>query len=176
MTHSAVFFDRDGVLNESIVRDNQSFGPLTLDQFRLFDYAALQIRRLKQAGFLCIVFTNQPDLSRGLLSPSALDEMHKVLRAHVALDDLLVCPHDDSHECSCRKPKPGMILQAAQKWDIDLPRSFVIGDRWRDIDAGRAAGCRTILVKQSYSNCQTADFAVANLVEAVDIILKKHGQ
>ncbi len=171
MTRPAVFFDRDGVLNESIVRDNQPFGPLTLDAFRLFDYTADQVQRLKKAGYLCIVFTNQPDMARGLLSPLVLAEMHQILQADVHLDDLLVCPHLDSDECSCRKPKPGMILEAAKKWNIDLRRSFAIGDRWRDIDAGRAAGCKTILIEYSYSHCKTADFNVSNLIEAVDIIL-----
>ncbi len=169
----AVFFDRDGVLNESIVRDNQAFGPLTLDQFRIFDYTAPQVRRLKEAGYLCIVFTNQPDVARGILSPMILNEMHNVLKKNVDLDDLFVCLHEDKDDCLCRKPKPGMILEAAKKWNVNLSQSFAIGDRWRDIDAGNASGCRTILVERPYSRCETADFSVSHLVEAVDIILRE---
>ncbi len=167
----AVFLDRDGVLVEPIVRDDRFFGPTTLDEFRLFDDAPRQIDRLRQAGFLCILFTNQPDVSRGLLPVAVLDQMHQVLRSRIALDDLLVCHHDDHHRCRCRKPNPGMIFEAQEKWGIDLKNSFAVGDRWRDIDAGRAAGCRTVLIEYPYSHCRAADFNVSNLVEAVDIVL-----
>lgn len=171
MRQLAVFLDRDGVLNESLLRDNLAFAPLNLEEFKIYDCASAQIQRLKEAGYLCILFTNQPDYARGLLSKETLNEMHRLLRKVVPLDDIYVCPHDDADACECRKPKPGMLLEAAKKWKIDLTRSYTIGDRWRDIDAGRAAQCRTILIQRSYSRCDTADINVSNLIEAVGKIL-----
>jgi D-glycero-D-manno-heptose 1,7-bisphosphate phosphatase len=169
----AVFLDRDGVLTEAIVRDNRAYAPVTLDEFRLVEDAAMQVARLRAAGFLCIVFTNQPEIARGMLSKQTLDAMHHRLRTAVELDDLLVCEHDSSDGCPCHKPKPGMILSAAARWKIALQGSFVIGDRWRDVEAGRAAECYTVLIERPYSRCSTADVSVDNLSAAVDTILKK---
>jgi D-glycero-D-manno-heptose 1,7-bisphosphate phosphatase len=172
MLRQAVFFDRDGVLNEPLVRNGQFIGPVSMDEFRIFKNAAAQLNRLKKDGFLCIVFTNQPDISRGRLSASILDQMHAVLKEKLPLDDIVVCLHDDRHDCSCRKPKPGMLSEAAKKWKIDLKKSFVVGDRGKDIEAGQATGCKTVLIEYPYSKCRTADFTVSNLAEAVDVILR----
>jgi D-glycero-D-manno-heptose 1,7-bisphosphate phosphatase len=167
----AVFLDRDGVLNEAIVRDNRAFAPLSLDAFRLVENAGRQVARLRAAGLLTIVFTNQPEVARDLLDGATLDEMHRRLREVVPLDDVYVCPHDGTDPCACRKPAPGMLREAAERWSIDLGRSFVVGDRWRDVDAGRSVGCFSILLERSYSGCETADARVATLAEAVDLIL-----
>lgn len=169
----AVFLDRDGVLTEAIIRDNRAYAPVTLDEFRLVEDAAPQVARLRAAGFLCIVFTNQPEVARGILSKQTLEAMHHRLRAAVKLDDLLVCEHDSSEGCSCHKPKPGMIYSAAARWKISLQASFVVGDRWRDVEAGRAAECYTVLIQRPYSRCSTADVSVDNLSDAVDAILKR---
>jgi D-glycero-D-manno-heptose 1,7-bisphosphate phosphatase len=91
----------------------------------------------------------------------------------VPVDDIVVCPHVDADGCVCRKPSPGMLRQAAERWDVDLERSFVVGDRWRDIDAGRAVGCYTLLLERAYSKCTTADACVARLADAVDVILER---
>jgi D-glycero-D-manno-heptose 1,7-bisphosphate phosphatase len=168
-----VFLDRDGVLAQEIVRDGQAFAPTELDDFHLVDSAATEVQRLRAAGLACIVFTNQPEVARGLLAPETLERMHAHLRAVLPVDDVFVCPHVDEDACACRKPSPGMLRAAADKWDIDLARSFVVGDRWRDIDAGRAVGCFTLLVERSYSRCTTADARVATLSEAVDLILAR---
>ena len=122
---------------------------------------------------MCIVFTNQPEVARGLLAPDILEQMHAALRSSVAIDDIVVCPHVDADGCECRKPSPGMLRQAAERWEVDLERSFVAGDRWRDIDAGRAAGCHTVLLERAYSKCTTADASVSTLPEAVDLILAR---
>lgn len=169
----AVFLDRDGVLCDAIVRDGRAYAPTALHDFRLVGDAATQVARLRQAGFVCLVFTNQPELARGMLAPDTLEAMHHLLREQVAVDDVYVCPHDPAEGCECHKPKPGMLYAAAKQWSLSLPDSFVIGDRWRDVDAGAAAGCFTILLERSYSASFTADACVADLAAAVDLVLAR---
>jgi D-glycero-D-manno-heptose 1,7-bisphosphate phosphatase len=169
----AVFLDRDGVLVREIVRENQAFAPITMAEFAIYPDARAQVQRLRDAGFLCIVFTNQPEVGRGLLPQETLDEMHARLRAEIPLHDVLVCPHGRDGMCECRKPRPGMLLEAGRKWAVDLGASFVIGDRWRDIDAGLAAGCFSILIDRPYSACERADARVQSFSEAVDLILQR---
>ena len=171
----AVFLDRDGVLVREIVLDGIARAPLRLEDFLILDDAGEQVDRLHRAGFHCVVFTNQPEVSRGLLSPELLDDMHRRLSDVTAVDDILVCPHDDRDGCACRKPRPGMLLEAARRAEINLGDSFVVGDRWRDVDAGRSVGCYSILIERPYSNCSTAHACVTNLGSAVDLILARSG-
>jgi len=171
----AVFLDRDGVLVREIVRDGQAFAPLRLEDFLILDEAPSLVNRLRLAGLCCVVFTNQPEVARDLLPLETLDEMHRRLRQATGVDDILVCPHVEGDGCACRKPKPGMLLAAAGRFDIELDQSFVVGDRWRDIDAGRAVGCYSILIERSYSNCSSADARVSGLAGAVDLILARCG-
>src|SRR5207248_10850670 len=103
--------------------------------------AAELVARLRTAGLVCVVFTNQPEVARGVIAPGVLDAMHDKLRVAVPVDDIYVCPHDGGEGCACRKPRPGMLRAAAARWDVSLADSFVVGDRWRDVDAGRAVGC-----------------------------------
>ena len=152
------------MLNEAIVRDNRAYSPLSFDDFRLVRGAGRQVARLRAAGLATIVFTNQPEVARGLLTPATLDEMHRCLRETVPVDDVYTCPHDADGACACRKPAPGMLHEAAQRWGISQVDSFVIGDRWRDIDAGRAVGCFTTLLGRPYSACEMDDARVATLV------------
>jgi D-glycero-D-manno-heptose 1,7-bisphosphate phosphatase len=168
-----VFLDRDGVLVETDVRDGAAYAVTTLAAFRVLPDAAAQVARLRAAGLVCVVFTNQPEVARGTISLDVIAAMHDALRAAVPVDDVYVCPHDDADGCACRKPHPGMLQAAAARWDVDLGESFVIGDRWRDIDAGRAAGCYTVLLEREYSACVTADARVATLGQAVDIVLAR---
>jgi D-glycero-D-manno-heptose 1,7-bisphosphate phosphatase len=146
----AVFLDRDGVLNQSIVRDGTPHPPAGLDQVALYPDAAGALRRLKQAGYLLIVVTNQPDIARGTETRAAVDGVNAAIGAALPVDEFLVCAHDDSDNCPCRKPKPGMVLDAAARHAVDLRQSFLIGDRWRDIDCGAAAGVRTVLIDRGY--------------------------
>jgi D-glycero-D-manno-heptose 1,7-bisphosphate phosphatase len=169
----AAFLDRDGVLVREIVRDNQAFAPINMAEFAIYPDASAQAQRLRAADLLCIVFTNQPEIGRGLLPREILDEMHVQLQAQVPLNDILVCPHGRDGICQCRKPLPGMLLDAASKWDIDLSASFVVGDRWRDIGAGQAAGCFSILIDRPYSGCDDADARVDSFTAAVDLILTR---
>lgn len=167
----AAFLDRDGVLAQEIVRDGKAYAPTALEDFRVVPDAAVQVGRLQAAGLACVVFTNQPEVERGLLPVETLEAMHARLLTEVAVDDILVCPHDSDSGCRCRKPSPGMLQTAAERWGVSLPASFVIGDRWRDIEAGRAVGCYTVLLSRPYSECTTADAAVETLREAVDVVL-----
>lgn len=169
----AVFLDRDGVLNEPLLRDGRPYPPHSLEQFKLYADAAA-VQRLKDAGFVLIVVTNQPDVARGTQRRETVDGMNALVRAALPIDDFFVCWHDDADSCNCRKPKPGLLLQAAALWDIDLAGSFMVGDRWRDIEAGAAAGCRTVLIDRNYnerSPQSPPDFRTRSLAGAVECIL-----
>jgi D-glycero-D-manno-heptose 1,7-bisphosphate phosphatase len=164
----AVFLDRDGVLNEAFVRDGVPTPPQSLEQFRVLPGVAEACAGLKRAGFILVVVTNQPDIARGTQKLAEVDRMHQRLRSLVPLDEICVCPHDDADACQCRKPQPGMLLDAAERLDLDLTRSASIGDRWRDIEAARRARVKAIYVKCRYDEPAPfdADVTVANLPEA----------
>lgn len=174
----AVFLDRDGVLNRSIVRDGRPYAPTRLEDFTLIADVPAAVSRLREAGFLAIVVTNQPDLATGKQNSQTLAEMHRRLRAWVAVDDIRVCRHTDTELCDCRKPKPGMLVAAAQDYGIDLAHSYMIGDRWRDIAAGQAAGCMTIFVDCGYNEPRPdgPDAIVADLSQAADWILLRENE
>lgn len=171
MSRRAVFLDRDGVLVETLVRDNRAFAPVSLDEFRLEPDAGLQVARLAQAGLLPIVVTNQPEVARGIIPPAVLEEMHERLRKAVPVEDIFVCAHDGPDGCGCRKPKPGMLQAAAEKWGIDLGGSFMVGDRASDVEAGQAAGCYTVLIERSYSGTASPGARAHDLATAVDAVL-----
>ena len=149
-TVKAVFLDRDGVLNQSIVRDGVPHPPDGLDQLAVYPDAPAALRRLKQAGYLLIVITNQPDIARGTQTRGAVDGINAAIGAALPIDEFVVCAHDDADNCPCRKPKPGMVLEAAARHAVDLHQSFLVGDRWRDMDCGAAAGVRTVLIHRGY--------------------------
>jgi D-sedoheptulose 7-phosphate isomerase len=172
----AVFLDRDGVLNQPLVRGGKPHSPSSLDEFKLFPGVALTLYDLKARGFALVVITNQPDVARGTQSRSTIDEMHKSLADTLPIDDILICYHDDSDNCKCRKPLPGLLFEAQRKHNIDLARSFVVGDRWRDIDAGHAAGCTTILIDYGYRERKPQhppDAVFKSLREAADWIIAR---
>ena len=147
---SAVFLDRDGVLSEAIVRNGKPYPPRDLTELVITRGAAAALQALKYEGFLLIVVTNQPDVARGTISRAEIDKINARLSAVLPLDAIEVCEHDDAAQCDCRKPKPGMILRAREKFCVDLADSFMVGDRWRDIEAGRRAGCRSVLIGDGY--------------------------
>lgn len=166
-----VFLDRDGVLNVPTVIDNKAHAPLSLKDFSIVPGAPAAVERIRDAGFPVIIVTNQPQIATGSLQWDALHAMHTMLQAQVAVDDIFVCHHEDSERCTCRKPKPGMLEEAAGKWRLDLSRSYLIGDTWRDIEAGRAAGCYTVLLDRPYSGPSEPECRVDTLAQAVDHIL-----
>jgi D-glycero-D-manno-heptose 1,7-bisphosphate phosphatase len=167
----AVFLDRDGVLNRALVRDGRPFAPRSLDEFELLPDVARATAALVAVGFRLIVVTNQPDVATGITEQAQVEAMHARLLDELPIDDVFVCYHTDEHDCACRKPKPGMLHEAALRWGVDLSRSYLVGDRWRDIEAGRAAGCRTILIESAYRERRAeADWTAASLAEAARII------
>lgn len=169
----AVFLDRDGVINRAVVKERRPFPPASLDQFELLPGVIDAVARLKAAGFCIIVVTNQPDVATGVQQRQVVEAMHDWIRRELQVDDIKVCYHMDQDNCRCRKPRPGMLQEAARERSLDLPSSFMIGDRWRDIAAGQAAGCKTLLIKRDYDE-RTPDApnaVVDSLLEATDLIL-----
>jgi D-glycero-D-manno-heptose 1,7-bisphosphate phosphatase len=172
----AVFLDRDGVLNEPVVRDSRPYPPPNIDGLKLYPEALIALSDLKRAGFLLIVVTNQPDVARATQTRETVNAINAAIGAVLPVDDFRICWHDDADECHCRKPKPGLILEAAVEYGVDLRKSFLIGDRWRDVEAGAAAGCRTILIDRRYqekSARDAPDFIANSLIDAVDWIIAK---
>jgi len=176
----AVFLDRDGVLSANVTRDGRLVAPTSVDQFQLLPGVPEGVSRLKIAGFVTVVVTNQPDIATGRSSWGLVESMHAVLRRRVAVDDIRVCPHVDADNCECRKPKPGLLVAAAADHRLALSDSYLIGDRWRDVAAGRAVGCTTILLQPGDDVAQEAfppgcvpDFVVTSFPEAVDLILAR---
>ena len=172
----AVFLDRDGVLNRSVVRRGTPYPPAGVDQLEIFPDAPDALRRLKEAGYLLIVVTNQPDVARGTQTRWAVDRINTAIGAALPIDEFLVCTHDDAANCACRKPKPGMVLEAAARHAADLHQSYLIGDRWRDIDCGASAGVRTVLIDRGYRERapeHAPDFVAESLGAAADWILRR---
>ena len=167
----AVFLDRDGVINEIVRRDGRPASPRTLDEFRFVDDVDKALKRLRGGEYRLFVVSNQPDVTQGLLAQSALEQMTHGIKTSMPIDRVMTCIHDDHDGCTCRKPKPGMLHEVAVSEGIDLFRSFVIGDSWKDVQAGRNAGCATILLRREYNRGVEADYSVENMAEAVDLIL-----
>lgn len=170
----AVFLDRDGVINKTYWRDGKSRSPSRVEDFFFFEGAIEGVAWLRAAGYKIVVVTNQPDVARGWLAREAVDAMNAIVRASLKADDVKACFHLDEHACECRKPKPGMLLEAAREQNIDLANSFMIGDRYTDVEAGKAAGCTTILVGPGEGEATTEpDYRTSSLFEAAKIILSK---
>ncbi len=170
----AVFLDRDGVVNRALLRDGKPYPPAALSDLRVLPGVREACRKLREAGFALILITNQPDIARGAIAPGDVAEMHARLRRYLELDDIRVCPHDDSDQCDCRKPKPGLLLEAAKTFNIDLGTSFVVGDRWRDVEAGQRAGCRSLFIDYGYRERQPNGpfLRVRSLSEAANWIVR----
>ena len=146
----AVFLDRDGVVNRAVLRDGLPHPPATLADVRLLPGVRQACHDLHDAGFLLIVVTNQPDIARGAAAAEQIEEIHRLLKRYLPIEDIKMCPHDDAAQCACRKPKPGLLHDAARERGINLAASYLVGDRWRDIEAGHRAGCRAIFVDNGY--------------------------
>ena len=174
MKNKAIFWDRDGIINKVIIRNGEPSSPWRSEEFEILSDVKECLEASKKMGFLNIVFTSQPDVSRGNLKIEELEKIHKNILDTLPVDEIKVCPHDDKDNCSCRKPKPGLIFEAAEKWSIDLDKSYVIGDSWKDIKAGKAVGCKTFLLRREYNKDyqEDYDFEVNNLREMVEIVKK----
>ncbi len=169
----AVFLDRDGVINRAYVRDGKSFPPKSLDEVEILPNVELALRKLKSEGYLLVVVTNQPDVANGKTPRQVVDKINNYLASALPIDEFRTCYHDDKDGCQCRKPLPGALLEAAKMHNIDLSKSFMIGDRWRDIEAGAAAGCKTFFINYGYQEKQPdcPDFIISSLAEAAEIII-----
>jgi D-glycero-D-manno-heptose 1,7-bisphosphate phosphatase len=170
-----VFLDRDGVINRTYVRDGVPRPPATVGGLEILPGVPEALDRLRAAGYRLIVVTNQPDVARGTVARETVEAIHERLRTQLALDEIRVCYHDDADGCQCRKPKPGLLRMGAP---VDFSASVMVGDRWRDIEAGRAAGCLTILVSRGDSAPlpHDPDVRVSSLLEAADWIVANSRQ
>lgn len=172
---AAVFLDRDGVINRALTREGKPYPPSGLAEFEILPGVVEACVRLKEAGFLLVVVTNQPDVGRGTTPRETVEAIHAQMQRVLPIDRVEVCYHPGkgASECDCRKPKPGMLQRAARDLNIDLARSFMVGDRWRDIDAGHVAGVTTILIDYNYAEAlrQPPQHRVHSLREAATLIL-----
>jgi len=159
VSRRAVFLDRDGVLNRAIVRKGKPYAPRTLMEFEILPGVLGAVRLLKTSGFDLIVVTNQPDVARGKVSLNTVEAINSRLTIDLGLDTILTCFHDDDDDCNCRKPRPGFLFRMRDERGIDLSRSFMVGDRWRDVETGRNAGCLTVLIDYDYDEPRPNDLA-----------------
>jgi D-glycero-D-manno-heptose 1,7-bisphosphate phosphatase len=176
----AVFLDRDGVINRALEHEEKPYPPRNLAEFEIYPEVPAACAKLKAAGFLLVVATNQPDVGRGTLDQAIVEKIHAHMTSVLPIDRVEVC-YDSGQgqfESDCRKPKPGMLLRAARELKIDLAQSWMVGDRWRDVDCGHAAGCQTIFIDRGYDEKlrQKPDFTVKNLAEAAEVILSGQGK
>jgi D-glycero-D-manno-heptose 1,7-bisphosphate phosphatase len=170
----AVFLDRDGVITVPISLNGKGYAPRDLKNFKYYEDAKSALLRTREQGFLNIVVSNQPDIANGLLSEESISKMNIKMLSELALNDVIICPHNSKQNCICRKPKPGMILDACKKHAIDLSTSWIVGDRNSDIEAGVNAGIHTVFIDRMWNDetGMNADFKCNSLNEAVDVILK----
>jgi D-glycero-D-manno-heptose 1,7-bisphosphate phosphatase len=177
--HRAVFLDRDGVINRPIIRAGLPYPARSVAEFVILPGIEDACAALKEAGYLLVVVTNQPDVGRGTLDRAAVEEIHRYLTERLPVDLVLTCFHAGEkygQPCECRKPRPGMLCQAADQLGISLPESYMVGDRWRDIDCGKRAGCKTVFIDWGYTEQlrEAPDFLAPNLAEAARIILRQN--
>ena len=175
MTQRAVFLDRDGVLDRAVVRAGKPFPPARLEDVEIIPGAITSLQQLADCGYVLIGITNQPDVARGTQSREVVESINALIQSRLPVREIFVCYHDHADECDCRKPKPRLILQAVQKYGLDLSLSWMVGDRWKDIVAGQAAGLKTIFVDYHYTETYKgvpADFTVEDIAFIADIILK----
>ncbi|MEN9573600.1 MAG: D-glycero-beta-D-manno-heptose,7-bisphosphate 7-phosphatase [Verrucomicrobiota bacterium] len=169
---AAVFLERDGVLNQVRVVGRNQVPPMRLEDFQVREEVREPLAQLKAAGYLLFVTTNQPSVGRGVLPRRELDRMHDHLRRALPIDDVLLCPHEESDRCSCRKPGAALFTEAAFRWHLDMERSFVISDKWQDAAAAFVAGCNSVLIQSPWSGSGHHDFLVRDLDEACQKILQ----
>jgi D-glycero-D-manno-heptose 1,7-bisphosphate phosphatase len=175
MSCAAVFLDRDGVINKAMVRLGKPYPPASLTELDILPRVLEALERLKRNDFFLVVVSNQPDVVRGKTSRAEVEAINAKLTRALPIDDFRICYHDTSDDCNCRKPKPGMLIAAARCWNIDLSSSYMVGDRWGDIEAGQRAGCKTFFVDYGYDEKrpETFDYCVKSLWDAACIICPK---
>lgn len=170
--YPAVFLDRDGVLNQSLIREGKPYSPRKVEDLIILDGVKEAISLLHKKGFVTVVVTNQPDVALGHLSSEMLSELHKLISEEIGVQYFYTCKHDDYEDCECRKPKIGLIEKASEDLNLDVSKSFMIGDRWKDIEAGQRAGCKCFFIDNNYSEQRPSlPFdTVTSLLEAARVI------
>jgi D-glycero-D-manno-heptose 1,7-bisphosphate phosphatase len=168
----AVFLDRDGVINRMYLRKGAYRSPETMSEWEYLKGVLPTLEALRDRGYLLLVCTNQPDVARGWITREQVQEFHDRIEAELPVTRIYACFHDDTAACVCRKPKAGLLLQGSEEFEVDLARSWMVGDRWKDIEAGRTAGCRTVYLRHDYDQAPGcgADFEIRALPELLDII------
>lgn len=171
----AAFLDRDGVINHAPVRNGLPYTPESVSALKVLPGVVEAINMIRNADYMVIVVTNQPDVGARKKPRQSVEEIHDRLLETMAVNEIRVCYHTDLDRCRCRKPQPGMILDASREHNIDLSRSFLVGDRWRDVDAGKAAGCKTYFIDLGYKESLRAkpDHTVQNLPAAIRHVLRQ---
>jgi D-glycero-D-manno-heptose 1,7-bisphosphate phosphatase len=174
MKRRAVFLDRDGVLNRAVIREGRPYPPDSVDAVEIIPGVTEALGRLKKAGFVLIVVSNQPDVARGTVSRTVVEAINAHLADRLPVDRFIMCYHDSGDGCDCRKPRPGMLLAGGREYDIAMESSYMVGDRWRDMEAGINAGCKTLFIHYGYREKQPQryDARVASLTEAATLILE----
>ncbi len=170
----AVLLDRDGVLNKAIIRDGKPYPPASLNEVVILPGARFALPILKREGFFLVGITNQPDVARGKQNREVVESINNYLLDQLPILEIFVCYHDNKDNCDCRKPKSGLIHKAAKKYDVDLAQSYMIGDRWKDIEAGKRAGCKTIFINYQYDENPTdlePDYSVNEVSKIIEIII-----
>lgn len=173
MKQRAVFLDRDGVLNRAIVREGRPYPPANVAEIEILPGVVEALQHLKEAGFVLIVVSNQPDVARGTTQLETVEAINTFLADHLPIDRFIMCYHDSGDNCNCRKPRAGMLLAGAEEFGVDMKSSYMVGDRWRDVEAGQQAGCKTIFIDYGYAEKQpeSIDYRVISLTEAAQTIL-----
>ena len=172
----AVFIERDGILNEVKAGLNHQIAPLTLEELKINKAAEGPLKKLRAAGFMLIATTHQPGLSRGYQSRRELDRMHDILKRAFPLDDIAVCPHDETDHCPCRKPRPGLLIEMAFKHYLNLDHSYVVSDKWQDAEAARTAGCTSVMLESPWIGDVHYDFMLPTLDMIAEKILTLKAQ
>lgn len=173
----AIFLDRDGVINQTIVKSGKPYPPKCLDDLQIIHGVMESLQKLNELGFYLYVITNQPDVARGKLLRAEVEKINTYIMKILPISDVHVCYHDDIDNCSCRKPKPGLLYKVRDRYNVNLEGSYMIGDRWKDIKAGQNAGCKTIFIDYNYRERKPeppANFSCSNLIEASDWILNNY--
>jgi D-glycero-D-manno-heptose 1,7-bisphosphate phosphatase len=179
LQRKAVFFDRDGVLNDAIVKDGKPYPPSSMNELHIDEDVPRELNRLVCEGFILIGITNQPDVARGTQRREVVESINEAIMKVLPLHEIRVCYHDDADHCKCRKPKPGLILDASEDYHINLALSYVVGDRWKDIEAGKRAGCRTIWINRGYKERQPDQedaVFVSSLKDVIDFIINSQNK
>ncbi len=174
--NKAFFFDRDGILNKSIIKNHKPYSPRFPGELNLNRGLLSFIKKLKKRGFLIIVVSNQPDIKNGKLSSYSLNLMNSIIKKFFLVDEIYICTHGKNDNCECRKPKPGMLIEASKKWNIELSRSYLVGDRCKDIEAGKSMNCTTIFIDYNYDepkpkNCNYIFFGISKMIKSIEKII-----